>query len=97
MGKHREICIFLALLVTSLAAPPRNPLGLLISEVNLKDTSDVEEKEFVEFIATARTSRDTLQGYYVVGVRGMSSESTLKGSTVELSISLWNMKMPKSR
>ncbi len=93
MYKHTMSILLLWLIVTSWA----DPLGLIINELNTRDTSLTKESEFVELKSLKGAPARSLQGYYLVGIRGKGSAITGAGSTIELIANLWNHNLQLTR
>lgn len=75
----------------------KDPLQMSINEVNVKDTSTILSHEFIELRSHASTPRTSLNGYMIVGIRGLRQESGLIGASLELYVPLWNDNLKPSR
>ncbi len=86
-----------SMLIVPALCTPKNPLELVLNELNIRDCSKVREDEYVELRSNSPLMRDSLQGYHLVSLKGMCSDTSTQGSCITLSINLWNKKVRSNR
>lgn len=67
------------------------------TQISPQDAQNIGEKEFFELRGFTTTTRVSLQHYYVVGIKSLTIDSSLEGSSIELYVNLWNHQLNPDR